>query len=289
MITGCPGDSRRLRADRGLRRAHFQADRGRGRPGQQPSRRKPARARPAGAPRDRRRSRCHRPRNLAGRPLRPRPGRPLPPDAADHADRRSSWQAKSPGHILRRFTPRHVPGLAGNDAAHRVEPGAKPAHTLNRDPVVSRAGPVELTVGQPPDQRTAGQFGDRGVDLGQADAIPAGQCAAPGSRQPGSRCTSAAAIRSARTPVAAGGACGLGAGLGPRHGRRRQRRRLRRDRVVVSCGAARHGSYRRDRAGIGRDCVSAAIHRQPGPHSSSSSPARKAGNVPATPIDRHRR
>src|SRR5215470_5900019 len=78
-----------------------------------------------------------------------------------------------------------MPGLAGDLAAHRVEPGAEPANPFHRDEVFRRTRPVELAVGQPADERSAGKLADRRVDLGDADVVPARERAAP--RQPPAR------------------------------------------------------------------------------------------------------
>ena len=101
------------------------------------------------------------------------------PGAPDDADRVLPRDAERPGDVLRRGAQRHVPGRAADLAAHGVEPGAEPADPLERDQVLGRAGPVELPVGQPADQRPAGELHDGGVDLRHADVVPAGQRAAP--------------------------------------------------------------------------------------------------------------
>src|SRR5215469_2310027 len=80
-----------------------------------------------------------------------------------------------------------MPGLAGDLAAHRVEPGAEPANPFHRDEVFRRARPVELAVGKPADERSAGKLADRSVNLGDADVVAAGESAAP--RQPPARLT----------------------------------------------------------------------------------------------------
>jgi hypothetical protein len=71
-----------------------------------------------------------------------------------------------------------MPSVAFDRAAHRVEPGAEAGRTLYRDPVVGRAGPVQLAVRQPPDQRPAGQVGNGDIDLVQADVVAPGEGAA---------------------------------------------------------------------------------------------------------------
>ena len=171
------------------------------------------------------------------------------PDAPDHADRRTRGQVQRPGHILRRLAARHMAGLAGDRAAHRIQSRAEPGRALERDPVVGRAGPVQLPVGQPADQGPAGEIGEGGVDLGQADVVSAGQRAAPG--QPPARF---AMHERRRYPVGQHGR-GLGRyarGRGTGVIRRRRslggrRRRLPGDRIASSGGASGH-SAGRDRA-----------------------------------------
>ena len=163
------------------------------------------------------------------------------PDAADHADRRAGRQPQRPGDILGRLTARDVPGLAGDRAAHRIQPGTEPGRPLDRNPVVGRAGPVQLPVGQLPDERAAGQVTERGVDLGQADVVPPGQCGAPGQSP-------------ARFPVHERRRHPVrehrdGSRRGSRSGVIRRRGRLRGDRMVAPGGAGRHRSHR-DRAAI---------------------------------------
>ena len=87
---------------------------------------------------------------------------------------------QGPRHILGGLTRRDVPGLAGDRAAHRIQPGAEAARALEGDPVVGRAGPVQLPVGQPPDQGPAGEITESGFDLGQADVVAPGQRGAAG-------------------------------------------------------------------------------------------------------------
>src|SRR5579872_103080 len=69
-------------------------------------------------------------------------------------------------------------GGAADLAAHGVQLGAEPAHALERDQVLGGARPVELTVGQPADQRPAGELTDGRVDLGHAHVVPACEGAA---------------------------------------------------------------------------------------------------------------
>ena len=79
----------------------------------------------------------------------------------------------------------------------------RPADPLELDQVLGGARPVELPVGQPCDHGPAGELAERRVNLRQADVVRWASALRRGSRQPGSRCTSAAAIRSASIPLAA--------------------------------------------------------------------------------------
>ena len=164
-----------------------------------------------------------------------------------------------PGHILRRLTLRHVPRLAGDRAAHRVQSRAEPGRALQGDPVVRRASPVQLPVGQPADQPPAGEIIEGSVDLGQADVISPGQRAAPG--QPPARF---AVHERGRHAV---GQHGRGLGRRARYHyvgvtqRRRslagRRGRLRGDRTITSGGASGHSACR-DRAVISRPITTVA-------------------------------
>ena len=144
-----------------------------------------------------------------------------------------------------------MPGLAGDRAAHRVQPRAEPGRALEGDPVVGRAGPVQLPVGQPADQKPAGQITEGGVDLGQADVVSPGQRAAPG--QPPARL----AVHERRRHAV--GQHGRGLDRCARRGhasvtpRRRslggRRCRLQGDRIITPGSAGGHNAYR-DRAVI---------------------------------------
>ena len=179
------------------------------------------------------------------------------PDAPDHADGRTRGQVQRPGHILRRLAARHMAGLAGDRAAHRIQSRAEPGRALERDPVVGRAGPVQLPIGQPADQGPAGEIGEGGVDLGQADVVSAGQRAAPG--QPPARF---AMHEGRRYPVGQHGRglgrCARGRGTGI-IGRRRslggRRRRLPGDRIASSGGASGHSACRDRAASQDHDAV----------------------------------
>src|SRR5579863_9903660 len=69
-------------------------------------------------------------------------------------------------------------GGAADLTAHGIEPGAEPAHPLERYQVLGCARTVELPVRQPADQRPARELPDGRVDLRHADVVPAGECAA---------------------------------------------------------------------------------------------------------------
>ena len=55
-------------------------------------------------------------------------------------------------------------GLAGDGSAHRIQSRAEPGRALDGNPVVGRAGPVQLPVGQPPDQGPADEITESGFD-----------------------------------------------------------------------------------------------------------------------------
>ena len=233
VITGCPGDNRRLRAIGRLRRGHLHAHRGGGHGVQHRAERGELLL-------------CLLPwlGVLVGQRLaqvgRGHGGRvPLGhPDAPDHADRRAARQVQGPGHVLGRLTRRDVPGLAGDRAAHRIQPGAEADRALDGDPVVGRAGPVQLPVGQPPDQGPPGEIAERGVDLGQADVVSPGQRGA--TRQSPARLP---VHERRRHPVGehrAGPGRARPSARSPTVTPRGRRGRLRGDRVVTSGGAGRH-------------------------------------------------
>ena len=164
------------------------------------------------------------------------------PDAPDHADRRAAGQVQGPGHVLGRLTHRDVPGLAGDRAAHRIQPGTEAGRALDGDPVVGRAGPVQLPVGQPPDQGPAGEITESGVDLGQADVV------APGQRGAAGQPPAWLPVHERRRDPVREHRAGPGHGARSRHvwpaGRRRRLRgrrgRLRGNRVIASGGASGH-------------------------------------------------
>ena len=81
--------------------------------------------------------------------------------------------------------PGHVPALADELAAHRVDVRGEAGQPLQRDAVLGRAGPVHLPVRQPPQQVPGGQFVDGGVDLGRAHVVAARQGGQPGQPPPG--------------------------------------------------------------------------------------------------------
>lgn len=63
--------------------------------------------------------------------------------------------------------------------------GEQPGHALQRDQVLGSTDPVHLPVGQPADQMTADERGDRSVDLRGAHVVPASEHGIPGQAPAG--------------------------------------------------------------------------------------------------------
>src|SRR5258708_796227 len=88
--------------------------------------------------------------------------------------------AKRTADVLGNPAPGDLALPAGHLTAHRIQVSAQARHSLHRNQVLGRAGPVKLTVRQLPDQVPGRELSDGLLHLGGPDVVAAGGGAGPG-------------------------------------------------------------------------------------------------------------